>query len=148
MKLNTASTAITFSRQLEDGSAALYRTIAQRFTKVSDVFDGLAAENQRFKEQVDRAYYGVISDALEGAFSFEGIDTDDFLIPDQLARDSTLTEAIQVAISTEKTIAAYYEAAVEASKSLMADVPRVLAIIAQKKHRRIDALTLMLDQAG
>ena len=144
MKLNTASSAISFSGKLEDDSVKLYETLTQKYPEGNEVFLSLIRENRRNKTSVERAYYSVISDALEGCFSFEGIETDDFLIATGLARDASYYDALNMAIAMEEKITKFYWAAAEVSRSLMADVPRAFEKIAKKRTERIDKLRSLL----
>ena len=71
MKLQTASSVISFARELEDDSAKLYQELAQRYPQNEDTFLAFVKENKKYVAQTERAYYGVISDALEGCFAFD-----------------------------------------------------------------------------
>ena len=148
MKLNTASSAISFTRTLEDDSAKLYEELAEKYPNGRETFLSWIKENQRHKVSVDRAYYGVISDALEGAFSFEGIDTDDYSVEPRLPEGSTPADALNAAIVAEEKIVEFYRTAAEVSRSLMADVPRALARVARKRSGRIAKLRSFLQASG
>ena len=69
MSLNTASAAIGFARKLEEESARFYEEMSGRYAKAGDVFSSFTKENRKYVVQIERAYYGVISDALEGCFA-------------------------------------------------------------------------------
>ena len=71
MKINTASQVISFARQLEEEGASFYEAAAKRYTENSDMLLGLARENRKNIKRVERAYYGGISDAIEGGFAFD-----------------------------------------------------------------------------
>ena len=144
MQLNTASSAISFARTLEDDSTALYEEIARTYADATEAFSGFARENKRYKTNVERTYYGVISDALEGGFSFEGLDTDDFPVEKRLASNATYEDALKTAIATEESIVGFYRAASEVSRALMADLPRAFDQIAKKRDRRLVMLRSIL----
>ena len=144
MQLNTASSAVSFARTLEDDSAALYEEIARTYPEAGEPFSGFVRENKRHKTIVDRAYYWVISDALESGFSFEGLDTDDFPVEKRLAGNTTYEDALKTAITTEESILGFYRAASEASSSLMADVPRAFDRIVRKRDGRLETLRAIL----
>lgn len=148
MKLNTASSAISFSRELEDDSARLYEELAHRYPEGKDLFLSWIKENKRFKTSVDRAYYGVISDALESGFAFEGIDTDDYLVETRLAEDVSPSDALNTAIDAEEKITRFYRTASETSRSLMADVPRAFDKVVRTRSERIPKLKSFLDGIG
>ena len=70
MRLNTASEVISFTRKLEEDSAKFYEDLAQADIKGGETLLSLAQENRKNIIQIERAYYGVITDALEGCFAF------------------------------------------------------------------------------
>ena len=71
MKLHTASEVISFVRKLESDSAKFYDTLSQKYVQGSDVFLSFAKENGKNIVQIERSYYGVITDAIEGCFAFD-----------------------------------------------------------------------------
>lgn len=137
MELNTASEAISFSRELEGESAKFYENLAQKYVKGKEEFLPFARENDKNIIQVQRAYYGVISDAIEGCFSFKGINTDNYSIETKLPESASYADALSMAIALEGKIVKFYVDAAEVSKSLMADVPRVFERMAKKRNERI-----------
>ena len=78
MKLNTASAAVRFAKQLEDESRQLYERVSERYPEWQPSLATFIRENTRNVGSIDRAYIGVVSDALDTQFAFEGIDTDDY----------------------------------------------------------------------
>lgn len=134
-RLHTASEIISFARRLENESAGLYQELSRRFTADGDVFPGFIQENRKNIVQFERAYYGVISDAIEGAFAFD-IDPDEYTFDVELAGGMSYTDALARAIEIEDKIVKFYSDAAEQSKSLLADVPRVFTIIAKKRNKR------------
>lgn len=140
MELNTASSAISFAKRLEDESMKFYESFSEQYPEIKEISVSLISENKKNKTFIDTAYYGVISDALEGCFSFEGIDTDDFVIEAGLAEGTSYADALNMAIAMEEKITKFYLAAAEVSRSLMADVPRAFEKIAKKRTERIDKL--------
>lgn len=144
MKLNTASSAISFAKMLEGDSAGLYEVLAQRYPDGRETFLAWVKENAQYKALMDRAYYGVITDALEGGFSFEGIDTDDYALAIRMPEDASLEDALRAALAAEERIAAFYRAAIDTSKSLMADVPRAFTRIVSRRSGRMPKLRSLL----
>ncbi len=93
------------------------------------------------KNRVTQTYYGVISDALEACFSFkEGLNTDTYSIDTQIHTNENLTKAFERAIAIEETIQKAYNDAATLSEGLMADIPRILKIVAGKRRERITQL--------
>ncbi|NIO21991.1 MAG: hypothetical protein GTN76_14990, partial [Candidatus Aenigmarchaeota archaeon] len=77
MKLHTTSETISFAKRLEDEAATFYGDLSQRYAKDKDVFLFFAKENGKNVVEIERAYYGVITDAIEGCFAFD-IDPDEY----------------------------------------------------------------------
>ncbi len=75
MKLHTASEVISFARRLETEATTLYERLA-RLGDRAETIRGFATENKKNIVQIERSYYGVISDALEGGFAFDLDDTE------------------------------------------------------------------------
>lgn len=140
MKLITASAAISFAKELEDESVRFYENLIGHYPEIEERSRSFIAENKKHKTSIDRAYYGVISDALEGCFSFEDIDTEDFILDVELADGVSYAEVLNKGITMEEKIMAFYASAAVASKSLMADVPRIFEKIAKKRGERIQEL--------
>ena len=147
MNLHTASETISFAKKLERESARLYEELSQRYAREQEVFLSLAKENGRNVTQIERAYYGVISDALEGCFAFD-INPDDYTFEAALAEKATYTDALDKAIEMEGKIIKFYSEAAEQSRSLMADVPRAFAMIVKKRKSRGDTLRSLLAKRG
>ena len=139
MKLQTASAVISFAKSLEDESAKFYEDLSQRYAEDKDVFLSFAKENRKNLVQIDRAYYGVITDAIESCFSFD-IEPDAYTVETALAEDASYSNALDKAIELEERIVKFYSDAAEQSKSLMADVPRAFMLIAKKRNNRVAKL--------
>jgi len=145
MKLNTASELISFTKKLEEDSAEFYKVLSQKFVQDKDVFLSFAKENEKNIVQVERAYYGVITDAIEGCFSFN-IDPTEYSLKTELAEKDSYSKALNNAIEIEKKIIKFYSDAAEQSKSYMADVPRAFKMIAKKRGNRQLTLNSLLSK--
>jgi rubrerythrin len=139
MRLQTASSVISFARELEGKSAKFYEDLAQRFAEGEDTFLGFAKENKKNVVQIERAYYGVITDAIEGCFAFD-LESDDYVIATALAEKTGYSDALSQAIEMEETMVRFYTDATEQSQSLMADVPRAFMLIVRKRNDRLAKL--------
>jgi rubrerythrin len=139
MRLQTASSVISFARELEGKSAKFYEDLAQRFAEGEDTFLGFAKENRKNVVQIERAYYGVITDAIEGCFAFD-LESDDYVIATALAEKTDYSDALSQAIEMEETTVRFYTDATEQSQSLMADVPRAFMLIVRKRNDRLAKL--------
>ncbi len=145
MILHTASEGISFAKKLENDSASFYEALAQRYTGDAETFLSFAKENKKFITQIERAYYGVITDAIEGAFAFN-IDTDNYsfeiIMPDHVNYATVLEKALEI----EGKIITLYNDAAEQSKSLMADVPRTFKLVVKKRESRKPKLMELLKK--
>ena len=147
MKLHTASETISFAKKLENESIKFYQDLSQRYAKDEDVFLSFVKENGKNVVQIERAYYGVITDAIEGCFAFD-IETDKYVLETALAEEVRYADALGRAVEMEEKIVRFYSDGAEQSKSLMADVPRAFAIIAKKRSSRSPKLRSLLDKEG
>jgi rubrerythrin len=145
MIINTCSGAMSFAKELENESAQFYQNLSQRFVKDKEAFLSFAKENGEFIIQIERAYYGVITDALEGCFAFH-INPEEYAIKTELAEKAIYSEALGRAIEIEEKIIKFYSDAAEQSKSLMADVPRAFKLVAKKRANRLSTLKSLLDK--
>ena len=116
--------------------------MSQIYAKDKDVFLSFAKENGKNVVQIERAYYGVITDAIEGCFAF-GIDSREYEIETSLEDKASYADALAKAIEIEEKMKRFYEDAAEQSKSLMADVPRTFVRIATKRGERIAKLKVL-----
>ena len=147
MKLNTASAAISFARKLEEDSAKFYEDLTQRYTADSEIFLSFARENKKNIVQVERAYYEVITDALEGGYAFN-INPDDYALKTELAEGASYSEVLKKAAEMEEKIIKFYSDAAEQSQSLLADVPRAFKMVAKKRGERKPKLGALLHKEG
>ena len=137
--INTCSEVISLARKLEEGAAAFYRELARRFPEGSELFMAFAKENEHFISLVERAYYGVISDAYEGCFAFD-IAPEKFQIQTSLPEGATWEDAMAAAAKIEEKMVAFYKEAASQSKALMADMPRAMQLVAKKRAERLERL--------
>ncbi len=135
MQLHTASETISFAKKLENESAKFYEDLSQRYTKDRDVFLSFAKENGKNVVYIERTYYGVISDAIEGCFAFD-VNPDEYTFATELSEKASYSDALEKALAMEGKIIKFYSDAAEQSKSLMADVPRAFIMIAKKRGDR------------
>ncbi len=141
MNLHTASEVISLAKMLEADSARFYQDLAQESTGSQELFLSFTKENTRNSAQIESAYYGVISDAIEGGYAFD-------IDPDQYKFDTiheTYSKDLAKAVELEEKIVRFYSDAAAQSKSLLADVPRLFTIIARKRGNRISQLKLLID---
>ena len=139
MRLQTASSVISLAKELEGESAKFYEDLAQKYAEGKEMFLSFAKENKKNIVNIERTYYGVITDAIEGCYAFD-MESDDYTIETTLAGGASYSEAVSQLVKMEELIVKFYTTAAEQSKSLMADVPRAFMLIAKKRSQRIDTL--------
>ena len=135
MRLNTASGIISFVRQLESDGAEFYESLSRHHDQFSETFLALARENKKNISEVERAYYSVITDAIEGCFSFD-LETDPYTFDKNSADPGDFRGNVSKALEIEDKITGFYLDAADQSGRLMADVPRVFKLIARKRGSR------------
>ncbi len=143
MALTTASAIISLARKLEQESAKLYESLAAKHPRGAEVFLAFARENARNVQQVERTYYSVISDAIEGGFAFD-LDESRWALDPSLADASSLSGAVARATTMEEHIAGFYSEAAAQSKGLLADVPKAFVAVARKRSGRAARLQALL----
>jgi hypothetical protein len=139
MILHTASETISFVKELEEKSAKFYEDLSRRYSKDEDVFLSFAKENRKYATQIQRAYYSVITDAIEGGYAFD-LETDEYAFENELPEEASYSGALAKAVEMEEKILNFYTVATEQSMSLMADIPRNFKIVAKKRNNRIPTL--------
>ena len=145
MEINTCSGAISLSRELENESAKFYEELSKRYEQDKDLFLTFARENGKYVTQIERAYYGVITDALEGCFAFD-LNPEDYKIKTPPIKDAGYSDFLKEALAMEEKILKFYQVAAEQSKHLMADVPRSFTLVAKKRIERIPKLKDLLEK--
>lgn len=139
MIINTCSEAMSLAKELENKSAKFYQHLSDRFPQNKEVFLSFAKENDNYITQIDRAYYGVITDAFEGCFAFN-IDPEAYALQTELIEKASYSVALDRAMEMEEKIIKFYTDAAEQSKSLMADIPRAFKMVAKKRGNRLSTL--------
>ncbi len=145
MQLNTSASVISFAKQLEADSAAFYEKMAERYPEAKEIFLAFSKENKNYETMIQRAYYGVITDAIEGCFAFS-VETDRYMFEREPAKHSSYADALNRGIDMEEKLVSFYTDAAEQSKALMADVPRTFLIVARKRKDRKDKLRVLLKE--
>ena len=143
----TASAIMSFAEKLENDSSAFYEKLAQRFDEGKETFLGFAKDSQKNKTHLVRTYQETISDALEAAFSFAGLELPDYDFETALAEGTSLREALEVALEIEEEASKLYFQIAEQAQSLLATIPRAFSRVAKKRRARKEILQSMLDKA-
>ena len=134
-----SSEVISFVKELEDISAKFYEDISQRYGKDEDVFLAFVKENKKYAEQIQRAYYSVITDAIEAGYAFD-LEADEYTLDTELPENASYSDVLDKAVEIEEKMIKFYTVAADQSMSLMADVPRNFKVVAKKRNNRIPRL--------
>jgi len=135
MELHTTSEVISMAKDLENESAKFYESLSQKYPEYQALFLSSAKDNRKNIVQIERAYYSVITDAIEGCFAFN-VESDDYLLEMFPGDNGTYHEALLHAIKMEENIMKFYSFAAEQSNSLMADIPRAFRLVLKKRGDR------------
>src|SRR4030042_4867751 len=123
MRLNTAAQVISLARELEEDGARFYETLARSDEADREMWLAFARENKKTMAQVQMAYYGVISDAIEGCFTFD-MDPGEYTTEARLEEGATRSERLKLAAGMEERTLRIYTVAGEQAKASRAGVPR------------------------
>jgi rubrerythrin len=145
MPLNTSASVISFAKQLEADSAGFYEKMAERYPQAAELFLTFSKENNKYTTMIQRAYYGVITDAIEGCFAFS-VETDKYTFDREPGKEIDYTDALKQAIDIEEKLISFYTDAAEQSEAFMADVPRTFLIVAKKRKGREDKLRTLIEE--
>ena len=142
MECNTAASVITYVSKIELDSATLYEQWGQLHEKLRDSFEAFAKVNRKNEQRVKRAYYSVVSDALETGFCFKDLWAD-IVIP-EFSKGASVSEVLALAVALERDIQNFYVKAANSSRALLADVPRQMDKVSQERSRRVEQLQAMV----
>ena len=145
MRLHTASEVISFAKQLEHESANFYKDLSEKYARDEGVFLSFAKENEKNVLQIERAYYGVITDAIESCFAFD-LSPDEYTFKTELAENESYSDALERAVEIEGKMIKFYSDAAEQSKPLLADVPRAFKMVVKKREQRRPKLRSLLGK--
>jgi len=145
VKLNTCSEVISLSKELENKSKKVYEDLAQKFAEHKEVFLTFAKENGKNVVSIERTYYGVITDAIEGCFAFS-VDSDDYVFGVEISAKASFADVLNQVVAMEDKIIRFYSEAAEQAMSLMADVSRAFAMVAKKRSARRARLHALLEE--
>jgi hypothetical protein len=139
MEINTAAALISFAKKLEEDSAGFYADLARSQPLGSELFLSFVKGNTKNILDIERAYYEVISDAIEGCFAFN-LDPKKYSIDALLDRNGTYSQVILRSIALEDHLIHFYYAAAEQSQLILGNVPQVFKMVAKDRTRRVTKL--------
>lgn len=144
MSINAFSRMMSLSKELENESATFYRGQSGKYEEGKDLFLTFAEENGEFVAQIERNYCGSITDAIE-RFAFT-LNSDEYRLNRTLQENRNYSDALVAAVNMEEIILKFYRIAVEQSKDVMADVPKLFTFLAKKREERISKLKSLLNE--
>jgi rubrerythrin len=140
----TASAVIAFAEKLEEDSSVFYQKLAEVSPENKELFLTFANEGKKNEVLIVRTYRETITDALEACFCFKGVDLKGYHTDITIKRETEYPEALRIAIRIENEAVRFYSEAAEASKNLLATIPRAFAKVAENRRLRrlkLEALT-------
>lgn len=146
MKLHTASEVVSLAKELENQSASFYRDLSRKYSGSGDILLSFVKENERNVSHIERTYYGVISDAIEGGFAFD-MSPDEYAFNADIGESMSYSDALRKAIEIEEKIQRFYSDAAEQSASLMADLPVAFTTVARRRDSRRTKLSAILKES-
>jgi len=141
----TAAVIISFTEELEDNSAALYREMAQRYPEHGEAFLGFARDCEKSKVTVVRTYQETITDAIEAAYSFQGMVMPERMFGVQLKPGQSLRDALAICSLLEENAVAFYTQVADRSASLLATIPGAFRRVARTRAQRKSKLGTISD---
>ena len=141
MECTTAASVITYVSKIELDSAKLYEQWGKLHEKLRDPFESFAKANKKNEQRVKRAYYSVVSDALETGFCFKDLRAD-IVIP-EFSKGASVSEVLNLAAKLEEEIQDFYVKAANSSRALLTDVSRAMEQAARVRKARLEKLRSM-----
>jgi hypothetical protein len=144
IRLNTSASLISFVSKIEEKSTAFYSQLALQHEVYALLFSSFVKENSVFDRNIKRAYYNVVSDALETGFCFD-ITVDERLIAPSTSPDIPSGVALQRCIELEDSMTVFYIEAARQSKVLLSDVSRAMDRVVRSRQERKRKLQQVMD---
>lgn len=144
MRIHTSSEGVSLARSLESKSAQFYEKVARQDLDALERFAAFPAENQRNARDIERTYYGVITDAIEGGYCLD-LDSEAYAFDSEPEESSSLKSRLRQAATIEKKISSFYSDAAEQMSTLMADLTPLFQRLAKKHRGRMDELEKLLE---
>jgi hypothetical protein len=141
MECTTAASVITYVSRIELDSAQLYEQWGKLHERLRNSFEAFAKTNRKNEQRVKRAYYSVVSDALETGFCFKDVRAD--IVLPEFSKGTRVSDVLNSAVTLEGEIQRFYAKAANSSRALLADVSRQMQKISQERTKRVEQLEAM-----
>ncbi len=132
----TASAVISLAEMLEESSSNFYEQLAQSSPENKDLFLAFAKDGKKNKVLIIRTYQETISDALEACFCFKGLDLKAYQIEMIFKPEVGYPENLRKTVEFEGKAVKFYSEIADASKNLLATVPRAFRKVAENRNAR------------
>ena len=141
MECTTAASVITYVSKIELDSATLYEQWGKLHESLRASFEAFTKANKKNEQRVKRAYYSVVSDALETGFCFKDLRAD--IVVPEFSKGASVSEVLNLAVRVEKEIRDFYVKAANSSRALLTDVSRQMDKVSQERTKRVEQLLAM-----
>ena len=144
--LNTASGLIEYYTKYEDRIKSFYETLAEdeRCAANKELFKSMAEENEKHKKEVLRAYYEVITDAIEACY-IRPLDETKYEVDTEITPEMTYADILRKAVDIEEKSRGFCAEAYRCTSGLLADISVAFRRVSRRKTKRAEKLKELLE---
>jgi len=144
--LNTASGLIEYYTKYEDRIKSFYETLAEdeRCAADKELFKSMAKENEKHKKEVLRAYYEVITDAIEACY-IRPLDETKYEVDTEITPEMTYADILRKAVDIEEKSGGFCAEAYRCTSGLLADISVAFRRVSRWKAKRAEKLKELLE---
>jgi len=136
MRIHTSSEGVSLAKRLENDSAQFYGEASERYQEAGIGFSTYQNENRRHVRDIERTYYGVITDAIEGGYCLD-VDSAALAFDPHIATTASVRDTLVQAADIEGKIETFYRTAGDQMAPLMADLGHLFRRLAKRHHERL-----------
>lgn len=136
----TASAVVSLAEQLEDRSAQLYERMSEQFPDHKKIFKDFARENRLNKVLIVRTYQETVTDALETAYAFEGLNLEGAIPSDFWKERLDFPGAVSAALTLERAAAEFYANVASRSRTLLSTIYVAFKKVEEARKSRLTKL--------
>lgn len=144
--LNTASGLIEYYTKYEDRIKSFYETLAEdeRCAANKELFRSMAEESENHKKEVLRAYYEVITDAIEACY-IRPLDETKYEVDTEITPEMTYADILRKAVDIEEKSGGFCAEAYRCTSGLLADISVAFRRVSRWKAKRAEKLKELLE---
>ncbi len=144
--LNTASGLIEYYTKYEDRIKSFYETLAEdeRCAANKELFKSMAEGNEKHKKEVLRAYYEVITDAIEACY-IRSLDETKYEVDTEITPEMTYADILRKAVGIEEKSGGFCAEAYRCTSGLLADISVAFRRVSRWKAKRAEKLKELLE---